>query len=322
MKERASYKMGSERGKYKMSVELALQREMAYRDKLQAFQLKKETASQNCLSSPSQTLWPGYSSRVPKTPSVPPSQPKPRLHPSSPTLSPSPTGQLHPKPQSLISPKPFIGQRPTLPPKPFSLPPKPTFQSSGLYRPTTPMPKPVPWTPKLPPINPTLVPRPISTTAPTPTQMPKPAPRSPPPKLPPRNPTVVLRPLSSPISSSKHTTLRPTPTPSHKRKGTFDEQLEPSRSGKIRKLFCDVCKVHCTSTNNLQMHLMGQKHKSKVQKRENKEKGIEEMEVGDPKLYCQLCDIWCMNEFCLKQHLIGKNHINKVYVGERQKGSG
>ncbi|KAL2935276.1 Zinc finger RNA-binding protein 2 [Bienertia sinuspersici] len=283
--------MTSNRGKYVMSPELAMKREMAYRQRLELLQLIGNSSESGKLPAPSnQTSLPA--SRPTADTGLSQSQNmRPKLSEHT-TPNPSPSSNPWPR-----------GPRLKTMPSPNPLPPRPR--------------------------GPTLHQRPggFSSQAGPRTKSVITGPRGPRPYVP-QSPTSSLsQPRPSPVvqSTGQRPSLLPTPSvrqrlgPTlgssiHKRKEA-PTQLQPSEhGGKTRKLSCEVCEVHCSSPANLQMHLMGQKHKAQLKKG----KQVQTKE-DDPKLYCNLCEIWCMNEFSFKQHLSGKNHILKLHSTETKK---
>ncbi|XP_048501686.2 uncharacterized protein LOC125497999 [Beta vulgaris subsp. vulgaris] len=268
--------MHSERGKYVMSPELAIKREMAYLKQLELMQLIQKSESKKLPPPPTQTSMP-----VPWPTSGTGQGQIPNSRPPMLSKHPSPILQPGPRPRTMLSRTPLSARGPSLLPKPF-------FPSQADPRPQSMIVGPRPY---MRPQSSGSLPWPKSshvgsTTGARPGLLPTPSPR---------------RMLKPTIDNS-----------SHKRKEAPTHQFQANNhTSKVQKLFCEVCEVHSTSYANYQMHIMGQKHKAQVKK--GKEIGCTN---DNSRLYCNLCDIWCMNEFSLKQHLSGKNHTLKVHVAE------
>ncbi|KAJ8451422.1 hypothetical protein Cgig2_017813 [Carnegiea gigantea] len=297
--------MASDRKKYVMAAELAIEREMAYRKQLelscpkqnikygenpfsrtQVTQLSIPSVDVNSNSKASvPSSWPEQSllgSRIPRPNPSPSSSPRPS--PGRPLVaSPSPSNpfQREARPsipsKSILShqgPKarPTCSARPILPPgqrlAPLSPHPYRPQQQGLLPRPKSSASGSI-ARPSPPPIRLTLLP--------TPYPGPRPNPNS--------GPIIILKRKEAP-------------------------QLNHTDHGKPNKLFCNVCEVHCSSASNLKMHLQGQKHQAKV----NQIQGVGKI---NGQVYCELCGIWCMNEFNYKQHLSGKNHTLKLRAAEK-----
>ncbi|KAJ9677489.1 hypothetical protein PVL29_022467 [Vitis rotundifolia] len=79
-------------------------------------------------------------------------------------------------------------------------------------------------------------------------------------------------------------------------------------------LFCKVCQVPCSGANSLKQHLLGQKHKDRLQNL------TPSMNIGEEgakqRLWCELCKIWCMNKNSFKDHLKGKKHQSRAQAME------
>uniref|UniRef100_A0A803M0Y3 C2H2-type domain-containing protein n=1 Tax=Chenopodium quinoa TaxID=63459 RepID=A0A803M0Y3_CHEQI len=323
--------MGSARGKYEISAELAIKREMAYREHLELMQLIKSTEAKQVPAPSNPTSVPASrptSETIQTRPSRIPN-PRPKLSENS---SPNPTRKTGssfsvPWPKTMKNPMKLLPRGPSLVPRPiYSSPagpssvPRPNFTSQT---------------------SPTSVPRPNFTSHTGPSSVPRPnfssqtsprlksviagprpyMPQSPRPSLPWQKtsragPNTGPRPSS--LSTPSGQRFEPTLGFSHKRKEaptpTQQFQANYNNNGKMRKLYCEVCEVQCTSFPNLQMHFMGQKHKAQAMEG----KGVGRSMKIETRLCCDLCDIWCMNEFSLKQHISGKSHTLKLHTAEKK----
>lgn len=76
-------------------------------------------------------------------------------------------------------------------------------------------------------------------------------------------------------------------------------------------LFCEVCKVQCSGRLNYKQHIKGRKHRSTIQELKFgiKDRG-EDSAVGSQRArkWCSLCRVWCMNDDNMKMHLTGQKH--------------
>ena len=85
----------------------------------------------------------------------------------------------------------------------------------------------------------------------------------------------------------------------------------PFQSAYNINLFCDICLVPFSGTEQREMHLKSDKHKKKVeQKCGNASSGF---------YFCDICKVECSGEVNYKQHLIGEKHKKKMpgYVSEQ-----
>jgi zinc finger RNA-binding protein len=90
-------------------------------------------------------------------------------------------------------------------------------------------------------------------------------------------------------------------------------------SNGITKYNCDVCKVVCDTTEIMNTHILGKKHKKKLSAQENSSVSVSEpggtetipsTESGF--VSCEICKIVCNTKLVLEQHFQGKKHISKA----------
>ncbi|GAB4845420.1 hypothetical protein Ancab_038827 [Ancistrocladus abbreviatus] len=270
-----------------MSFELAMQREMAYREKLQRMILEQGGSSRNNPVPPKQ-MPVTAPSRVPR-PLTPPG-PCPSL-----CLQAVTSTAPCPRQSTIPSRGPSTGPswRPLRPPNlapslhPRPRPSLPSLQGSG----------PIPRTGPLP--RPNLMHQ-MANSARTPTGRPNMMPR-PRPQLKP-NTKSNARPLHSgqkrkePSNSCLH--------------NQPPQQLRSFHGGHMAEFFCTVCNVDCQSECNMKTHLVGHKHTAKL-------KLLESGSEHGPNLpRCELCKIWCMNKDALRQHINGRNHILNLHAAQ------
>ncbi|XP_027106706.1 uncharacterized protein [Coffea arabica] len=77
---------------------------------------------------------------------------------------------------------------------------------------------------------------------------------------------------------------------------------------------CDLCQILCTDQISLDLHFKGQKHRAKLQ----------ELEVGKKQktlqhFWCELCHVPCNSEEIYRLHLKGKTHAARLCTSEKQK---
>ncbi|XP_071936251.1 uncharacterized protein [Coffea arabica] len=77
---------------------------------------------------------------------------------------------------------------------------------------------------------------------------------------------------------------------------------------------CDLCQILCTDQTSLDLHFKGQKHRAKLQ----------ELEVGKKQktlqhFWCELCHVLCNSEEIYRLHLKGKTHAARLCTSEKQK---
>ncbi|KAF7838504.1 UBP1-associated proteins 1C-like [Senna tora] len=93
-----------------------------------------------------------------------------------------------------------------------------------------------------------------------------------------------------------------------------------SLSGTKRKepdnLYCEICRVSCSSVLNLKQHLMGHKHRSKLQELELNQNN------SNGRHWCEVCKVACMNEDLLNLHFKGRKHRVEVHKFETCKEEG
>ncbi|XP_059644345.1 uncharacterized protein LOC132286097 isoform X2 [Cornus florida] len=133
------------------------------------------------------------------------------------------------------------------------------------------------------------------------------------------NPSPTPRPLPKPgYIRGPSSWMRPRPSlSSTKRKASTcnlqrlpPQQPRPSHSNHIKTdqeglFICDSCKVPCSGALNFKQHQKGQKHKAKLQQLQLSRE--EDKEEKDLRPWCELCQIWCIDEDSLQMHLKGQN---------------
>ncbi|XP_059644701.1 uncharacterized protein LOC132286386 [Cornus florida] len=333
--------MAETRRKNVMSVELAIQRELAHRKKLVPSSCPSSSLGRNWDSNSSLDLVPISSSptlRLLFTPSgntssIPWLAQNPNLSSSlslvSSSSNQSPSSTLNPRPPVVPSriPSPRPGPIPNLVRSPSStLFPRPPLVPSRV-------PSPRPEGPR-----PNLVHSPSSTLNLRPPLVPSPRPEGPRPNLiqsplnqvSSSNPSPTQRPSSI---RSPSTWLRPRPSLSSiKRKASTGnlqppppQQPRPSHNNYIKTdqkgiFICKVCEVPCSGASNFKQHLKGQKHKARLQQLQlSREEGKEKK---DQRPWCQLCQIGCPDEDALQMHLKGQKHQAKLRELELGKKNG
>ncbi|PIN23842.1 hypothetical protein CDL12_03444 [Handroanthus impetiginosus] len=80
---------------------------------------------------------------------------------------------------------------------------------------------------------------------------------------------------------------------------------------------CDVCQIWCTDYKSMEMHLKGQKHKEKVQELELCKKNGGDNVVKKKPILCELCLVHCMNEELFEMHIKGRSHGVKEELQRR-----
>ncbi|KAG8388719.1 hypothetical protein BUALT_Bualt02G0154600 [Buddleja alternifolia] len=117
---------------------------------------------------------------------------------------------------------------------------------------------------------------------------------------------------SSALTLRQHLIGRP-----HKAKLEFMKlkrnTISGDRKGKPR---CNTCQIWCSDWNAMQMHLKGQKHKAKLQEFEVCKKNGGE-KIDKKPIRCELCLVNCMNEDLFKMHLKGRQHAAREELKRR-----
>ncbi|XP_058228036.1 uncharacterized protein LOC131336265 [Rhododendron vialii] len=312
------------KGENVMSVELAIQRELAYRRKLASFRSRSNRYMEQLMPFQVPSLNPGETTRPRPMPSsisgssvglIPAlsyqvqassSNPGPLLTPNQfPCPNPGPRSMPVPS-QGLVpcvSPSnshptqmPFLAPRQIPSPRSLARPSSRSLSSRSLVRPS-------------------LIPRPflpgIKRKATTSNLQYRP-PKQPQPS---NNNFVTVDPLgnffckacqvpcSGPDCLKQHLKGH-----KHKAKMQCLQMSKREGRGKEGALHCELCQIWCTDGDALEMHLKGKSHQAKVQELEYGREGKE------LRPRCELCQIWCMNEDAFQQHLKGKNHITRLYA--------
>ncbi|GKV35576.1 hypothetical protein SLEP1_g43824 [Rubroshorea leprosula] len=86
-----------------------------------------------------------------------------------------------------------------------------------------------------------------------------------------------------------------------------DDMLEP----RADNLFCEVCQVTCPGPFNYKQHISSKRHQFKVQELKfSRKDGEDDYPVANQRgrKWCSLCRIWCMNDDLMKLHLAGQKH--------------
>ncbi|XP_075107677.1 uncharacterized protein LOC142180268 [Nicotiana tabacum] len=104
----------------------------------------------------------------------------------------------------------------------------------------------------------------------------------------------------------------PSTTTSPPRPSTFiysqrKKNAESSNSGGLppqQQYYCKICRVHCSGTLCFKQHLRGRMHNLKL--------GVSSVEERNKQVRCDLCKIFCQDESLLKMHLEGQKHKAKL----------
>lgn len=72
---------------------------------------------------------------------------------------------------------------------------------------------------------------------------------------------------------------------------------------KPQQPMCKLCQIWCSDETSLESHFKGQKHQAKLMEIENGQKGSTSQH-----LWCDLCQVPCTNEYTFRMHLEGKTH--------------
>ncbi|XP_019244738.1 PREDICTED: zinc finger RNA-binding protein 2-like [Nicotiana attenuata] len=124
-----------------------------------------------------------------------------------------------------------------------------------------------------------------------------------------QTPNAVLPPnhFSSTTTSAPRPSLSSTFTYSGRKK-----YAESSNSGGLppqQQYYCKICRVHCSGTLCFEQHLRGRMHKLKL--------GDSSVEERNKQVRCDLCKIFCQDESLLKMHLEGQKHKAKLLELDR-----
>ncbi|CAI9112013.1 OLC1v1012376C1 [Oldenlandia corymbosa var. corymbosa] len=106
--------------------------------------------------------------------------------------------------------------------------------------------------------------------------------------------------------SSLNCLQKPTPYPDAVRDGSL-------------YLFCNLCKVECSGPFSYKQHLKGQKHRSNLRFqplciRENSANTAAARKMRN----CELCEIWCSDEDHLQVHFKGRKHQENLLGDQKQ----
>ncbi|KAA8542503.1 hypothetical protein F0562_023655 [Nyssa sinensis] len=288
-----------------MSVELAIQRELAYQKKVASLRSHSidyfaEDLLPLQVSSSSPSLLPGPNLNSSSSTSL---VPRSTCQVTSTTPSPKPL----PVPTQIPSPRPRLGP---------SLDPHPSYQLSSSNR--SPIPRPLPAPSRIPSPRPSLsgIKR-IATTSNHQCLPPQQ-------RTPSQNNYIIIDQVGNffckicrvPCSGASNLKQH---LKGHKHKATLQWLQLNRKNGEKnedQRPQCELCQIWCTNDDSFNMHLKGQKHQAKLQVLElSKENGGEKV---NQRPRCELCQIWCMNEDAFKQHLKGKTHVTRLYAIEEK----
>ncbi|KAK4568131.1 hypothetical protein RGQ29_003771 [Quercus rubra] len=102
----------------------------------------------------------------------------------------------------------------------------------------------------------------------------------------------------------------------HKEKRQQLEFLQHGEEIPNQPQWCELCKVTCMNETLLKQHFQGKKHQDKLQELESLKHGEE---IPNQPKWCGLCKIWCMGDHNFKEHLEGQKHIVQLHAFQKEK---
>jgi len=86
------------------------------------------------------------------------------------------------------------------------------------------------------------------------------------------------------------------------------------------KFSCLICNIQTNDDAAMQKHLMGGKHKRKLERGGDTVESQAEYEKTKGQVFCDVCSIYCNDDAMMKRHKLGSKHLKKtgVYLGKRK----